>query len=76
MEHIQVLEKHFRNGMINKDFEAFKRTHPSLLKCILNAMNEVLPQANVIKSVCVDCKEEFKPIDRCVACENNRSINY
>ena len=43
---------------------------------IIESDEVVLPQANVIKSVCVDCKEEFKPIDRCVACENNRSINY
>jgi len=33
--------------MISKDFEAFKRTHPTLLKCILGAMNEVLPQSDV-----------------------------
>jgi len=52
MENIKIFEKHFRKGMIVKDFEAFKRTHPTLLKCILEAMNEVLPQADVIKSVC------------------------
>lgn len=46
MENIKIFEKHFRNGMIVKDFEAFKRTHPTLLKCILEAMNEVLPQIN------------------------------
>jgi hypothetical protein len=58
MENIKIFEKHFRKGMINKDFEAFKRTHFSLLKCILEVMNEVLPQADVIKSVCDQCRFE------------------
>jgi hypothetical protein len=52
MENIKIFEKHFKKGMINKDFESFKKTHPTLIKCILEAMNEVLPQADVIKSVC------------------------
>jgi len=37
---IKVLEMNFKKEMINKDFEAFKRTHPTLLRCILAAMDE------------------------------------
>lgn len=33
-----------------------------------------LNKSDVIKSVCVDCKEEFEPINRCVACENNKGF--
>jgi len=61
MENIKIFEKHFRKGMIVKDFEAFKRTHPTLLKCILEAMNEVLPQVDVMKSwrFCPICGTEW-----------------
>jgi hypothetical protein len=52
MGNIKIFEKHFRKGMINKDFGALKKTHPTLMRCILEAMDEVLPQADVIKSVC------------------------
>lgn len=72
MENIKIFEKHFKNGMINKDFDEFRRTHPRLLQCILNAMNEVLPQANVIKSVC-ECEPKtyrFRTSDsnKCIKC--------
>jgi hypothetical protein len=40
----QILEKHFLKEMINKDFNSFKKTHPTLLKCILGAINEALSQ--------------------------------
>lgn len=46
MENIKIFEKHFRSGMINKDFVAFQIAFPTLLKCILNAMNEVSAQTN------------------------------
>ena len=54
MSNIQILEKHFKNGMINKDFNSFQRfqrAYPTLLKCILNAMNEVSVQKDA-KPVC------------------------
>lgn len=38
----QILEKHFRKGMINKDFNSFKRAYPTLTKCVLDAINEAL----------------------------------
>lgn len=44
MENLDIFEKHFRRGMVNKDFNSFKRTHPTLLRCIMNAMNEVSNQ--------------------------------
>jgi len=56
MENIKVFEKHFRKGMAVKDFRAFKRTHPTLLKCILEAMGEVSSQADVVRQVKVPIK--------------------
>ena len=41
MNTLKTFEKHFREGMINKDFEAFKKSHPTLLKVILAAMDDV-----------------------------------
>lgn len=41
MTNIEIFRKHFIRGMIVKDFGAFQSTHPTLLKCILNAMNEI-----------------------------------
>jgi hypothetical protein len=41
MENLEIFEKHFRRIMFNKDFNSFKRTHPTLLKAVLNAMDEV-----------------------------------
>ena len=41
MENIEIFEKHFRKGMSNKDFASFKRTHPTLLKVVTRAMEEV-----------------------------------
>lgn len=41
MENIKLLEKHFIKGMNNKDFEAFQKSHPTLLQVILDAMDEV-----------------------------------
>ena len=61
MDNIKIFEKHFRKGMIVKDFEAFKRTHPTLLKCILKAMDEVLLQtevSSVERKFCTFCKNE------------------
>lgn len=40
MSNLQILEKCFKEGMVNKDFEAFKTTHPTLLTVVLNAMGE------------------------------------
>jgi hypothetical protein len=31
--------------MINKDFESFKKSHPTLLKAIMNAMEDACDQA-------------------------------
>ena len=69
MENIEIFEKHFRKGMVVKDFEDFKRTHPQLLNCILEAMSEVLPQADVIKSVCVhEWDEGHQNVSKCKKC--------
>ncbi len=38
MKNLQILEECFKEGMINKDFESFKKTHPTLLKVVLRAM--------------------------------------
>ena len=40
INNLNLLEKSFRKNMLNKDFESFKKTHPTLLKTILEAMNE------------------------------------
>lgn len=40
-KYLLLFEKHFKKGMLNKDFEAFKRSHPTLLRCILSALEEV-----------------------------------
>lgn len=40
MTQLQVLEKHFKRTMKNKDFEAFKKSHPTLLKVIEDSMSE------------------------------------
>lgn len=40
MTNEQIFERHFKEGMIVNDFKAFKKSHPTLLKCILNALNE------------------------------------
>lgn len=45
VENLQIFEYHFKKGMINKDFEAFKRTHPTLLRVILAAMDEIKKSA-------------------------------
>lgn len=47
----EILEKHFRKGMINKDFNSFKKTHPTLTKCVLDAINEALNQQSVSSEV-------------------------
>ena len=36
-----IFKKHFESGMIVRNFNAFERTHPTLLKCVLSAMKEV-----------------------------------
>jgi len=36
-----IFKKHFESGMIVMNFNAFQRTHSTLLKCILSAMKEV-----------------------------------
>jgi len=41
VNNVEVFEKHFRKGMTNKDFNKFKQDYPTLLQCILNAMDEV-----------------------------------
>jgi hypothetical protein len=33
-----IFEQCFKNGMLNKDFNAFKRTHTTLLKVVLDAI--------------------------------------
>jgi hypothetical protein len=58
MENIKILEKHFRKGMINNNFELFKKDYPTLLKCILGAMDEALSQHDVIKSICEKCRSK------------------
>lgn len=40
-ELLRLFEKHFKSKMINKDFEAFKKSHPTLLLCVLSALEEV-----------------------------------
>lgn len=47
MENIKILEKHFRKGMIHNNFDLFKKDYPTLLKCILGAMDEALSQHDV-----------------------------
>lgn len=37
----QTFKHHFKQTMINKDFESFKKTHPTLLKTIMNAMEDI-----------------------------------
>lgn len=38
-------------------------------------VDAVLRQPDVIKSVCVDCKDEFEAqTERCYACENNKGF--
>lgn len=59
MENIKILERRFEQDMIVKDFEAFKRTHPTLLKCILKAMDEVSPPPHVSGSLLLQAKELF-----------------
>jgi hypothetical protein len=45
MKHIEILEKNFNNGMkgvrYGATFDKFKRTHPSLLKVILDSMADI-----------------------------------
>lgn len=36
-----IFEKHFREGMINKDFQAFKKTHPTLYNVISKTLKEI-----------------------------------
>lgn len=37
----KLFESNFRKGMINKDFESFKRTHPTLYRVILTSLIDV-----------------------------------
>ena len=50
MEDTKILEKHFKKEMLNKDFESFKKSHPTLLKCILKSMNEISSKNKPIKN--------------------------
>ena len=49
MENIEIFEKHFKKGMSNKDFASFKRTHPTLLKVVTRAMEEVEKEGELYK---------------------------
>lgn len=40
MENLKVIEKHFKIEMKNKNFEEFKKTHPTLLNVIIKSMDE------------------------------------
>ena len=40
MKNLKILENAFKEGMKNKDFEEFKKTHPTLLSVILKSMDE------------------------------------
>jgi hypothetical protein len=74
MENIKILEKHFRKGMIHKNFDLFKKDYPTLLKCILGAMDEALSQHDVIKNEVVVCDypwhdNEVSTIGGCTKCK-------
>lgn len=52
MNNLLILEECFKEGMINKDFESFKRNYPTLLKVILRAMQRATETNTVL------CKPE------------------
>ena len=53
----------------------FQLTGENNFKELIEELNQALPQADVIKSVCVDCKDEFEAqMERCDACENNKGF--
>lgn len=54
MENLKILEAEFKKGMINKDFKAFKRSHPKLLNVILKSMDKALHKPTVMKWVGVE----------------------
>jgi hypothetical protein len=47
----QTFKTHFERTMINKDFESFKKSHPTLLKAIMNAMEDVANQSYTIEDI-------------------------
>lgn len=40
MDNLKILENVFKSEMKNKNFEEFKKTHPTLLSVILKAMKQ------------------------------------
>lgn len=40
MKDLELLEKNFVRLMKNKDFSSFKKTHPTLIRVILESMKE------------------------------------
>lgn len=40
-ELLSIFKKNFVSGMINKDFNSFKKTHPTLMKAIAKTLIEI-----------------------------------
>lgn len=58
----EVFKKHFKRGMKTSDYEMFKREYPTLLKCILGAMNEVAHRSIVEKAFATIPEESHKRV--------------
>lgn len=60
MENIKIIEKHFKRGMVVNDFTAFKKTHPTLLNCIINAMDELSEVVDDQNNLLQECKLQLE----------------
>lgn len=40
MNDLELIEKHFIRLMKNKDFSSFKKTHPTLVRVIMDCLKE------------------------------------
>lgn len=60
----EVFKKHFKRGMKTSDYEMFKREYPTLLKCILGAMNEVAHKSIVEKAFTTIPGESHKRVEQ------------
>lgn len=46
MKNIEIFKKHFKEGMLDANFEKFQQTYPTLIRCILKAMDEARSQGS------------------------------
>jgi hypothetical protein len=64
MNYEAIFKTFFEAGMKNSDYRMFKREYPTLLKCILGAMNEVAHKSIVEKAFASVPEESHKRIEQ------------